>query len=177
MASGGGSDPFVVATRTDVDRRGAGFGDPPFALQGAHRERRPTGTRLAPAPGWDLPSTLSSRRMMAGPPGRSGQKHCWSPGRRRSCSGTPASDTSWSRLSMLLCRRWWKSCRMSSSSLPRSSRAGYRSAQDPASRFSSATLVSRHAAGGTVGGSADDRFLLLVTAECGAPRRHSSSWS
>ena len=56
-------------------------------------------------------------------------------------------------------------------------RAGYRSAKDLASRCSSATFASRHAVGGTVGGSADDSFLFLVTADCGAPRRHSSSWS
>ena len=57
-------------------------------------------------------------------------------------------------------------------------RAGYRSAEDLASRCSSATLVSRHAAGGTAGGSADDRILLLIAADLGAARRHSSSsWS
>ena len=46
-------------------------------------------------------------------------------------------------------------------------RAGYRSAQDLASRCSPATFVSRHAAGGTAGGSADDpdSFVSPNTAE------------
>ena len=30
----------MVASRTDVDRCGAGYSDPPFALQGGHCERR-----------------------------------------------------------------------------------------------------------------------------------------
>ena len=51
----------------------------------------PRARRKSPAPGWDLPSTLNSPRTMAGPPGGSGQRHCWSPGRRGSCSGTQAS--------------------------------------------------------------------------------------
>ena len=38
-----------------------------------------------------------------------------------------------------------------------------------------ATLLWRHATGGTTGGSADDRILFLVAADCGAARRHSSS--
>ena len=39
-----------------------------------------------------------------------------------------------------------------------------------------ATFLSRHAAGGTAGGSADARILLfVVSADCGAARRHSSS--
>ena len=33
---------------------------------------------------------------MAGPPGESGQRHCWSPGRRGRRSGTTASRMSWS---------------------------------------------------------------------------------
>ena len=33
-----------------------------------------------------------------------------------------------------------------------------------------------YAAGGTAGGSADDLIPFLVTADCGALRRHSSSW-
>ena len=44
-------------------------------------------------------------------------------------------------------------------------------------RCSSATFVSRHAAGGTVGGSADDRILFFFAADHGAERGHSSSWS
>ena len=97
-----------------------GYGDPPFVLQGGHRERRPTRTEsLAPAPRWVLPSILSSRRTMAGPAGRSGQRHCWSRCRRRRCSGTQASGTKSSRISMFLCCRWWNSCRTSLSSLPR----------------------------------------------------------
>ena len=75
---------------------------------------------LAPAPRWVLPSVVSSRQMMAGPRGWSGQRHCWSPGRRGSCSGTPSSGTRLSRVSMFLCRRWRNSCRISSSSLPHS---------------------------------------------------------
>ena len=57
-------------------------------------------------------------------------------------------------------------------------RAGYRSAGDLASRCSSATFVSRHAAGGTAGGSADDS-LLPQAADSRADRRQSSSvwWS
>ena len=74
----------------------------------------------SPAPGWDLPSILNSPRTMAGPPGGSGQRHCSRPGRRGSCCGTPASGSSWSKLSMLLCCRRWNSCRTSCSSLPRS---------------------------------------------------------
>ena len=41
------------------------------------------------------------------------------------------------------------------------SRAGSRSAEDLASRCSSATFVSRHAAGGTAGGSVDDPDSLV----------------
>ena len=37
--------------------------------------------------------------------------------------------------------------------------------------------VLRATAGGTAGGSADDRILFSVTADYGAARRHSSSWS
>ena len=53
---------------------------------------------------------------------------------------------------------------------PTCSRAGYRSAQDLASRCSSATLLSRAAAGGTAGSSANDHFLFLAAADCGAER-------
>ena len=52
------------------------------------------------------------------------------------------------------------------------SRAGHRSAQDLASRGSSATFVSRHAAGGTAGGSADDRFLVFAAG--GFPSRSTT---
>ena len=41
-------------------------------------------------------------------------------GRRGSCSGTQASGTKSSRISMSLCRRWWNSCRISFSSSPHS---------------------------------------------------------
>ena len=112
---------LVVATRAAVDRCGAGYGVPPFVLQGGHRECRPTGAEdWAPAPFWDLPSILSSRRTMVGPPlqGR-GPLVCWSLGRRRRSSGTAASGTSSSSLSMLLCCRWWTSCRMFTVSSPR----------------------------------------------------------
>ena len=54
----------------------------------------------------------------------------------------------------------------------------HRSAEDLASRCSSATFLSRHAAGGTAGGSADDS-LLPHAADSQADRRQSSSawWS
>ena len=88
-----------------------------WALRTTPQEAR----RKSPAPGWDLPSTMNFPRTMAGPPGGgSGQWHCRSPGRRGRWSGTTASRTSWSRLSMLLCCRWWNSCRMSCSSWQRS---------------------------------------------------------
>ena len=54
--------------------------------------------------------------------------------------------------------------------------AGYRSAEDPASRCPYACGPARYAVGGTVGGSTDDLVLLFVTADCGTARRHSSSW-
>ena len=56
------STPFVVATRTDVDRRGAGYGVPPFVPKGGHRERRPKGpktvtrTKVGPAEYYELSS-------------------------------------------------------------------------------------------------------------------------
>ena len=37
-------------------------------------------------------------------------------------------------------------------------------------------IPTRHATGGTAGGSADDRTLLFLAADYGAARRHSSSW-
>ena len=40
---GGATTPFVVATRTDVDRRGAGYGVPPLVPKGGRYERRPKG--------------------------------------------------------------------------------------------------------------------------------------
>ena len=42
-AEEGATIPFVVATRTDVDRRGAGYGVPPLVPKGGHQERRPKG--------------------------------------------------------------------------------------------------------------------------------------
>ena len=59
----------------------------------------------------------------------------------------------------------------------RGARAGHRSAQDLTRCYPSALCGPRSADGGTAGGSADDRILLLASADCGAPRRHSSSWS
>ena len=47
----------------------------------------------------------------------------------------------------------------------------------PRSCLTYANRCSRYAAGGTAGGSADDRILFLVAADYGAERRHSSSWS
>ena len=64
-------------------------------------------------------SFLSSFRTMAGPQGRSGQRHCLSRGRRRRCSVTQASGTNSPRISMFLCCTWWNSCPTSSSSSPR----------------------------------------------------------
>ena len=120
-AEEGATTPIVVVTRAADGGCGAGYSDPPFALQGGHCVRRPKcARRKSPAPGWDLSSTMNFPRTMAGPPGESGQRHSWSPGRRRSCCGTPASGSSWSKLSMLLCCRRWSSCRTSCSSLPRS---------------------------------------------------------
>ena len=84
---------------------------PRTTLQGARRQ--------SPAPEWDLPSTTNSPRTMAGPPGVSGQRRCWSSAGRGRCSGTQASGTTSSRFSMFLCCRWWNSCRTSFSSLPR----------------------------------------------------------
>ena len=46
----------------------------------------------------------------------------------------------------------------------------------PAFRCPCAHRRARSAAGGTAGGSADDRIIILVAADCGAARRHSSSW-
>ena len=57
------------------------------------------------------------------------------------------------------------------------SRAGYRSAQDLVRRCPCVHRCARYAAGGTAGGSADDRILFLAAADYGAERRHSSSWS
>ena len=77
-------------------------------------------------------------------------------------------------LLMSLCRRWWISCRMSCSSWQRScwwfpNRLS--KCRRSCSRYSTATLVSRYAAGGTAGGSTDDRILLFViSADCGAAR-------
>ena len=77
-------------------------------------QKKVTSTRVGPAEYFELSSDDGR------PTGGSGQRHCWSPGRRGSCCGTPASGSSWSKLSMLLCCRRWNSCRMSCSSLLRS---------------------------------------------------------
>ena len=53
----------------------------------------------------------------------------------------------------------------------------YRSAQDLARRCPCAHRCARYAAGGTAGGSADDRILFLAATEYGAECQHSSSWS
>ena len=131
--------------------------------------------RQSPAPGWDLASTMNFPRTMAGPPGVSGQRHCWSPGRRGRCSDTQASSTNSPRTSMFLLLQMVEQlpncravlCHVSTGVC----RAGYRSAEGLASRCSFATLVSRHAAGGTAGGSADDYLLLFdIAADYGAAR-------
>ena len=112
--------PFVVATRTDVDRRGAGYGVPPLVPKGGHKERRPKGPEDSHQ---HQGGTCRVLRTLLGRwqahLGVSGQRYCWSPGRKGRCSGTQASGTSWSRLSMLLCCRWWNSCRMFTISSPR----------------------------------------------------------
>ena len=111
-----------------VDRCGAGYGVTPFVPQGGHRERRPTETEH-----WHQHGSGTCRVMMAGLLQGRGWLPCWSPSRRRRLSGTAALVTRWSRLSMLLCCRWYNSCRTSSSSSPRSAcgcRAGYQRAQD-----------------------------------------------
>ena len=92
---------LVVATRAANGGCGAGYSDPPLALQGGYCE-------------------LSSDDGR--PTGWSGQRHCLSRGRRRRCSGTPASCTISSSVSMFLCRRWENSCRTLPSSLLRSCR-------------------------------------------------------
>ena len=56
---------------------------------------------------------------MAGPQQGRGQHPCWSLSRRGRFSDTAASCTSSSRLSILLCCRWWNSCRMFTISSPR----------------------------------------------------------
>ena len=80
--------------------------------------------------------------------------------------------------SMFLCRRWWVSCRTLSSSFVRSHLILSRLSKYPRSCHSMSLCArrARSAAGGTAGGSADDHFLFLVTADCGADRGHSSSW-
>ena len=68
MAAKAAPSALVVATRAADGGCGAGHGDPPFAPRTS-----PYGDRsLAPAPRWVLPSILSSRRKMAGPPGEEG---------------------------------------------------------------------------------------------------------
>ena len=105
---------LVVATRAAVDRCGAGYGVPPLVLQGGHRERRPTGTEdWHQHRGGPCRFFLSSFRTMAGPLGRSGQRHCLSRGRRGKCSDTQASGTDSPRISMFLCCTLWTSCRTS----------------------------------------------------------------
>ena len=185
MAAKAAPSALVEATRAADGGCGAGNGDPPFALQGGHRERRPTGTEawhqlgtsteVGPAEHFELSSDDGRPHRGGAASGTVGalaaggaaaaRRHrardC--PESRRSCAadgGTVAGCSPFLRhVSASGCR------------------AGYRSAEDLASRCSSATFVSRHAAGGTAGGSAADRILFLVTADCGAPRRHSSSWS
>ena len=79
--------------------------------------------------------------------------------------------------SMFLCRRWWISCRTLSSSFVCSHLILSRLSKYPRSfRCPHARGRAGAAAGGTAGGSADDHILFLVTADCGALRRHSSSW-
>ena len=46
MAAEAAPSALMVATRTADDCCGAGYGDPPFVLQGGHRERRPTETEV-----------------------------------------------------------------------------------------------------------------------------------
>ena len=96
MAAKAAPSALVVATRAADGGCGAGYGDPPFALQGGHRERRPFGDRsLAPAPRWVLPSILSSRRTMAGPTvgGERAAALLEPLASGGSCSGTQASGT------------------------------------------------------------------------------------
>ena len=62
MAAKAAPSALVVATRVADGGCGAGYGDPPFALQGGHRERRPKGpkkvtsTRVGPAEYFELSS-------------------------------------------------------------------------------------------------------------------------
>ena len=114
---------LVVATRAADGGCGAGYSDPPLALQGGHCVRRLEGPdechqhqggtcRVL----WTLLGRWRAHRR------ESGQRHCRSPGRRGRWRGMSASGTSWSIDSMFLCCTRWSSCRTSSSSLPRSHR-------------------------------------------------------
>ena len=110
--------------------------------------------------------TSPPRSGSASPPRSGSAAHCGTSARACSCCPCAAGGGSAAERRAVL-----------GSAVAGGSRAGYRSAEDLASRYSTATLVSRYAAGGTAGGSTDDRILLFViSADCGAARRHSSSW-
>ena len=168
----------MVATRAAVDRCGAGYGDPPFALQGGHRERRPKGPEDShQAPGWDLPSTTNSPRMMAGPPGGSGQRLClsrWPQGLGQRHAGIGYELVLSSRCSCAADGGTVAEC---PSVLRRASacgcRAGYRRAQDLTGHYSAALggLSASTADGGPVGGCANCRVLFFApAASCRADR-------
>ena len=79
-AEEGATTPFV-ATRTDVDRRGAGYGVPPLVPKGGHQERRPK------EPEYSQQHQGGTCRVLRTFLGRwqahrdvSGQRYCWSPG-------------------------------------------------------------------------------------------------
>ena len=72
---------------------------------------------------------------------------------------------------MFLRRRWWISCWTLSYSFVYSApdpEQVIEVPQDGGFRCPHARGPARYAAGGTAGGSADDHFLFLVTADCGA---------
>ena len=115
------------------------------------------------------PGTPSSSRCSRKNSGERGLTGFTRSGRRNGTSGAPWNRLSTTRSScrrlMSLGRRWRTSWwRRSGTARYSYSRAGHRSAQDlffPS--FSQAPCAFRGADGGTVGGSADDRILLIVT--------------
>ena len=115
-------------------------------------QKKVTSTRVGPAEYFKLSS--DDGRPTGG---ERGQRHCWSPGRRGRLSGTPASGSSWSIVSMFLCRRLVNSCRMSCSSLPHSCRW-------LPSRLSKCRKSCLLIAGRTVGGSADGVVSFFAAA-------------
>ena len=153
----------MAEARAAIDRSGPGYGDPPLLRQGGHRDRRSTEHEDSHQ---DREGEENLKKYTAKfrktPPPQAGQAGVARRHRVRNrpefrCPCTADGGTVAEYRSVL---RRTLTC----------SREGYRSAEDLASRCSSATVVSRHAAGGTAGGGADDRFLVFAAADCGAAR-------